>query len=404
MYRICCLLIAVLLSTPFTAAAQGAFCAPSTGVVYYGNGVLTEFSGAVDGLIAIQGLVEGRVPPDEYANIEFDLSMNWSDGVFEDLLEATLQDLQTDYSQFWRFVLNVLPMPDAFRDALAAAAAEFDQGAISNSDVAGHVLNYRERLAQGKKVIVVAHSQGNFFANQSYGILTASERGGFGIVSVAQPDSFVAGGGPYITFFDDLVIAAVRIAKGSLGLPEPMAPNAILGLGTGDLTGHYFVESYLGSAAGRSAVADGVADFLVTLRPPPTTVGSGIITVTLTWGSQPDVDLHAFEPDGFHVYYAQRQGPSGFLDVDDVTGFGPEHYFVGCATLEVGTYTVGVNYFNGSAPETATVQISAGDIIRTRSIPLSTAIGSSGNASPVFAGAIDVTIDPVTGEYRFVVR
>lgn len=63
-----------------------------------------------------------------------------------------------------------------------------------------------------------------------------------------------------------------------------------------------------------------------------------------------------------------------------------------------------MNYYWGSGPETATVQISAGDVIRTRTIGLTTAVGSAGNSSPIFVGAIDVTPDPITGQYRFAVR
>ena len=69
----------------------------------------------------------------------------------------------------------------------------------------------------------------------------------------------------------------------------------------------------------------------------------------MTWGSQPDVDLHVTEPNEFHVFYGSTRGPSGYLDVDDVTGFGPEHFYVSCGTLETGTYAIGVNYYSGSA-------------------------------------------------------
>ena len=52
-------------------------------------------------------------------------------------------------------------------------------------------------------------------------------------------------------------------------------------------------------------------------------------TMRLTWGASPsDIDSHLREPGGAHVYYASKGSlsaePYASLDVDDVTGFGPE--------------------------------------------------------------------------------
>lgn len=52
-------------------------------------------------------------------------------------------------------------------------------------------------------------------------------------------------------------------------------------------------------------------------------------TMRLTWGSSPsDIDSHLRTPGGTHVYYVNQGSlagePYASLDVDDVTGFGPE--------------------------------------------------------------------------------
>ncbi len=52
-------------------------------------------------------------------------------------------------------------------------------------------------------------------------------------------------------------------------------------------------------------------------------------TMRLTWGASPsDIDSHLHVPGGYHVYYVTRgtlsAEPYANLDVDDVTGFGPE--------------------------------------------------------------------------------
>jgi uncharacterized protein YfaP (DUF2135 family) len=59
-------------------------------------------------------------------------------------------------------------------------------------------------------------------------------------------------------------------------------------------------------------------------------VSTDQITAVLTWGAIPsDLDLHASGPDGsggrFHAWYANKTPvPHVELDIDDVTGFGPE--------------------------------------------------------------------------------
>jgi hypothetical protein len=91
----------------------------------------------------------------------------------------------------------------------------------------------------------------------------------------------------------------------------------------------------------------------------------GVITVTLMWEGATDIDLHVFEPNGSHVYWEAKQGFSGFLDEDDRSGYGPEHYTVpSCDTLEKGTYLIGLDYFKGDYPEVATVQVEAGLKVR----------------------------------------
>lgn len=66
---------------------------------------------------------------------------------------------------------------------------------------------------------------------------------------------------------------------------------------------------------------------------PNATQSDGVITVELLWDDQPDLDLHIYEPQinsTNHVYYANRHGISGYLDVDDTDGYGPEHYYAKC--------------------------------------------------------------------------
>ena len=118
-------------------------------------------------------------------------------------------------------------------------------------------------------------------------------------------------------------------------------------------------------------ITSDIVTLLNDLALPAQVVEAGIITVSLTWGSEPDVDLHVYEPNGMQVFWNNLQGYSGALDRDDRSGYGPEHYNVSsCETLESGVYQIALDYFKGEGPEVATIQIKAGLLVRTYEIPI----------------------------------
>ena len=263
-----------------------------------------------------------------------------------------------------------------------------------------HVTFYSADLLAGKRVFVVAHSQGNLFANSSLAA-TARIRPGqassLAMIGVATPaarqfrDSF------YRTAHDDRVIDSLRITENVL----PSNIDNDLDDDRRSFSNHSFVSDYMADGLpSREGIDLELKRLAATVPFPTREAGEGAIRATLTWDAQPDVDLHAFEPSGSHVYYASRRGSSGFLDVDDVTSFGPENYFVACESIELGTYRIGVNYFRGSAPSTATVSLFLGDgrIPSPKTLTLPIARGTGGNNSPQILFTIQVTenVDPQT--------
>lgn len=395
------------LVTTHSAYSQdlSAFCSLKDTAIYFGNGVDTPRGKAKRHQLLLEDKVRGVMSDEEFNKIEFELAYNNTGGLIYDLMESAIQDLATDYTYFWRMLAHNVPMSESFKEKLLELSTAVDESALLlNQDLSIHVNNYKNSILEGKKVILVSHSQGNFFGNQAYGNLSFVEKESFGIVSVANPDSFVAGSGPYTTLFEDLVILAITVAKTDLGLPTPLLPNETNFLTLDDLSGHGFDSAYLQATSNsESKILNDIVNLRGNLAPPQNTASQGIITVTLTWGSQPDVDLHVFEPSGWHVYYANRAGLSGYLDVDVVSGFGPEHYYVSCDTLQTGNYQIGVNYYSGYAPEVAQVNIQAGLELRSYEVFLPSALGSSGDASPIPVGTIAVTEDD-QGTFTFEIR
>ena len=80
--------------------------------------------------------------------------------------------------------------------------------------------------------------------------------------------------------------------------------------------------------------------------------GTGDVQITLTWGSNADIDLAVIEPDGTETYFGDT-GPSpsgGQLDVDSNVGCVPdggvENIFWPSGDAPSGTYTVKVTGYS----------------------------------------------------------
>jgi uncharacterized protein YfaP (DUF2135 family) len=168
-----------------------------------------------------------------------------------------------------------------------------------------------------------------------------------------------------------------------------------------DITGHFFIDSYMveGSNSDLKITGDMIS-VLDELTKPNQILEPGVITVTLMWEGATDIDLHVYEPNGYHVFWDARYGYSGFLDKDDRSGHGPEHYTVEtCDTLERGTYQVALDYFEGDYPEVATVQVEAGLKVRFFKVSMPSEYYGSTNY-PVHLAYIRLQ-ETENGEYEF---
>jgi len=394
------MVLCLFISSFSAQAAVQPFCQETKYVLVFGNGVWTKFIDAYNDKKKLEQVIKAQLPPDRRAVFRSDLAYDNTQGKLEDLLEATRQAINSDYHLFWRILAGLIPMPQAILDAVKAQGPLITPCVVPAADLANHIAMYKREILEGNIVTVVVHSQGNFFVNEAFAQLTPDEHTSLGVVGVADPDFFVAGGGPYTTSGNDLVIlaiTAVESAAGSAFLPPP--PNTIALPSLTDLSGHFFTASYMkDDSASRAKIIQDTLNTFNRLTPRSNPAKQGAIVATLTCGAEPDVDLHAFQPRGSHVYYASKQGASGSLDVDDVTGFGPEHYTVPCGTLQTGTYTIGVNYFNGTGPELAHVQVSAGqNSNRGFDIPPAVADGAAGDPSPIPVTTVNVQGDSTAG-------
>lgn len=181
--------------------------------------------------------------PGEAGNIQFTYTYNDSYGSIVDFYEATQQLLPISVSQFLRYVAWLELQPDAFIDAaLEYLADAFDVTEFTEEVLARLTAQIESQLSAGRKVILVPHSQGNFFVNEAYERLSDEAQLSVGIVSVATPANVVGDpnrryGFPYTTSFNDLVIQTL--------VPNLLPWNVFNLITTDDLLGHNFRKVYL---------------------------------------------------------------------------------------------------------------------------------------------------------------
>ncbi len=376
--RLALLSLLVALAPPAFAQSDEGQCEANDLVVAYSNGMFNELFDAYQSMLTLKGRLEPQIEDDYDA--EFILSYNNSESFLAQVSQVATQRGNDEWGALLRYLQEGSGPAWLQELALGLQSESTQQTWVDDADLQRHVQRYRGAILEGKKVMIASHSQGNFYANAAY---YAVDSRSLGIVGAAVPASEIAGGGPYFTLTQDRVMNAVRALY-----PTTLPANATNSGVTS--SGHEFAADYLfGLPTGPSLMSAYVAQ-IDAIEAPEGEAGDGIVTITLEWGGEPDVDLHVFEPDGSHVYYSTPQGTSGYLDVDDTSGFGPEHYYASCQDLQTGAYSVGVNYYNGDAPETARIQVEAGDEVRNFTQVLSSDRGSSGNASPIPVATVTV--------------
>ena len=172
-------------------------CPESNGQLYFSNGMFTS-KGAAQ--IHLQSLVtETRNSFEEYS-----LSYNHNEQALIQILEVIEQKIA---SPKWSWFGNPDAAPSQLKETLnEALLAIWVKRQSWDLDLARQVKQYIDASIVKKEVTVVAHSQGNFYANQALTIAESKDKGGLRrLVSVATPDNRVWGNGPYITDSSDFI-------------------------------------------------------------------------------------------------------------------------------------------------------------------------------------------------------
>jgi hypothetical protein len=272
--------IAAALSIAGQAMAQTADCSgdKKRTSVFFVNGMFTPKEIAAANLEALRFLVQSDLQ-NAVGNdgiVTFDTAYNQNEPAWEQLIEVYFQKKGDDLSAFWRMMNGNTSLPDWLKNSIGdatkdeIAAQNAAQPFTDDEDLARHLVGYRAALDSHAKLVLVSHSQGNFYANAAYAAL-ATQKSDYGaatgVVGVASPASIVAGGnGPYTTFSEDWVINAVRFLY-----PSTLPANATIGTTEVDNLGHGFQTEYLAAPEARATIARNIVNVESGLVPVPKT-------------------------------------------------------------------------------------------------------------------------------------
>jgi hypothetical protein len=247
--------------------SEGACLDPDI-AVFYGNGIRTTAAAAeLDRAVLEQflnhDLPDSGQPPCVITVLR---AYNRTERDAADLFESAQQEMGTHVTLFVK-VLSWYLSDVSLSEFLAAKISGINYPAYVSAhdgDLDRHLKAYRKILDGGGRIIVVAHSQGNLFANEAY--LQLLQEYGSGlvnrmrIVAVATPAGDVAGipfvfPGPHTTLKEDFI----HHVPGALDSNTAAFPEGSCGL---PWDCHAFVSSYLGAtgADARKRILEKVRD------------------------------------------------------------------------------------------------------------------------------------------------
>ena len=203
------LIISSLLTIPFVKVSSQGSCSKTGYTILAINGIRTDIDRAIDNRDELQR----------------DIGKNYNNEL-----------INVDYVYNPTHIAGIKDIADVVAQGLFEKKSDYDLT---------EMLQSASKKVTTEKLLLVGHSQGNFYANDFYDKVADVEGGvpkeSIGVYSVATPDSRIAGDGKYLTSNTDKVIA------GLVGTAVPiLKPNThIKYTNKDDFWGHDFLKVYL---------------------------------------------------------------------------------------------------------------------------------------------------------------
>lgn len=285
---------------------------------------------------------------------------------------------------------------------LAGASALFSRPP-TDIDYGRHSDRLKELAAQGQKMVLVGHSQGNLFLNHAFDVFQPTSREScLAPIHVAPASPTLRG--DYVLADVDTVINGLR----PLGVGLVPAANLSMPFSLSDPSGHSMVGTYLDKdRGGDDAVARLINSSLVRFDTNTNNDDSGPFKINLSWSGGGDVALVITEPGGKQVSTnpAEASGDKGFIssvaaDTQSYKSYCDSYAF------GAGTYRVGIQNFTANPAGVATLQVSSRvkGLVGVGSFPVGTPLGSGDSNLPTMLFDLVVTKDPKTGLLSYAIQ
>jgi hypothetical protein len=324
--------------------------------IYFANGVLDDITQAISGREELGILVPPALPSNIKSDcLTYGLAFNSTSSTttqptlhmvfsgFLDLVETSILRLADQGAIFWQSVSEHFPGPSWLKEDVltfvAEATAAFAE--VLTGDLDSQVTSYANALAANDKIIIVAHSEGNLFANIAYNVLRSRgvAEGRLAVVAVATPEAFVPGNGPWTTLSEDIVIGYLALA-----LPGrfPLAPNISNNLGNCVFLCHSFVDVYMVAHSHSSdKILEDIVDSLAITPTGAIYVQASLDGTLWSGGARYVVSGPAGDTQGSVVPVEAKTQPSGNYSVAYMDGGPPGTSFVGVSPSATQTLSAG---------------------------------------------------------------
>ncbi len=226
--------------------------------IFYCNGM---FSSQRDAGLARDALKREIGTTLNGQNIAYGISYNQDEGA-SSMVEVAKQKGIEVWPEVIDWLSGAVEAPDWFWEAMETLLVTANSLAawIPDQDLWDNVSKYRAEIDAGNKVLLVGHSQGNFYANEAYLLINSPDD--LKVVSVANPSDHVAGSGPYTTLYNDKVINSVRRAFGAL-------PGNMENTRSYEWQNHNFLLSYFGGDRSGPKIIKDIKDQIASLQDIP---------------------------------------------------------------------------------------------------------------------------------------
>jgi hypothetical protein len=271
--------VLLLVATLLCPAVSSAVCPIEHSTVFYINGVGVDRDDTNKSRLRLEKVLylDPRATPNCVAvKSAYSYSANETipyAGIALDLVESLIQKAAETGRSVTDATRSLLRLDDAtWIDDILQTTAVLASGAtyLIDDQITEHLAAYQTEAQTSGTLILAGHSQGNYFANEEWGMLSATAKLRVHLVAVATPATSQADGGPYVTVDRDFWAAAIFAPFGAPSFNVQNVEPCV-----GDILDWWFChgwkESYMNGTNSRNLI---VADIIALL---PAATPSGTI-------------------------------------------------------------------------------------------------------------------------------